>query len=450
MSLTSTDPILSPGDALVRSFTHRKWRAILVPVALLIYFVYVFFAFDIGGLIANIRPEHAQILLRDFRFYKTEVTRNNRADRMQVAIEGERRGTYPPEKIPGWVHADGQITRIDLPGGTQVTYLPQTRALLRIPDYGDITVQLDGRRVDLQLPRGKVLPDWISASRTRVSINGFGAGSGAWRFSMTRNQTQTFRYFAGWEMFFFTIDSPFFGKSFPQLVWLAFSGDRLVPGMSNIHAMVHDFWTNGMWHHKMVAGAMFETVLMAFLGTMGAGLIALPLAFLAARNFSALASIRLGLRRVFDFLRGVDGLIWTVILSRAFGPGPLTGTLAILLTDTGTFGKMFSESVENIDGRQVEGVGSTGANGLQRARFGVIPQLAPVISSQLLYQLEHNTRGATVIGAIVGGGIGLLLTQAIITQKDWEEVCYYVILIVLMVMAMDSISGWIRRRFIKG
>mgnify|MGYP002622447391 CR=1 FL=1 len=70
--------------------------------------------------------------------------------------------------------------------------------------------------------------------------------------------------------------------------------------------------------------------------------------------------------------------------------------------------------------------------------------------AQVLYFLESNTRGATVIGAIVGGGIGLLLTQAIQTQKDWEDVAYYMVLIVLMVMAMDSFSGWLRRRLIKG
>ena len=146
----------------------------------------------------------------------------------------------------------------------------------------------------------------------------------------------------------------------------------------------------------------------------------------------------------------VDGLIWTIILSRAFGPGPMTGAIAIAITDMGSFGKTFSEALENIDEKQVEGVRSTGANALQRARFGVIPQVTPVLLSQVLYYLESNTRSATVIGAIVGGGIGLLLTQAIQTQKDWEEVAYYMVLIVLMVMAMDSLSGWLRRKLIKG
>ncbi len=227
-------------------------------------------------------------------------------------------------------------------------------------------------------------------------------------------------------------------------------GPRIDPARSNLALMAHDFWTNQLWHHADVAWAMYETVLMAFLGTFGAALVALPLAFMAASNFAPFKAMRFAFRRVFDFLRGVDALIWTIILSRAFGPGPMTGALAILTTDTGSFGKLFSEALENIDEKQVEGLRSTGANALLRARFGVIPQIAPILLSQVLYFFESNTRSATVIGAIVGGGIGLLLTQAIQTQKDWEDVAYYMILIVLMVMLMDSFSGWIRRRFIKG
>jgi phosphonate transport system permease protein len=126
----------------------------------------------------------------------------------------------------------------------------------------------------------------------------------------------------------------------------------------------------------------------------------------------------------------------------------MTGALAILITDTGSFGKMFSEALENVDDKQIEGVSSTGAKPIQRYRFGVIPQITPVLLSQVLYYLESNTRSATVIGAITGGGIGLLLTQAIITQKDWEEVSYYIVLVILMVIAMDWFSGWLRGRLI--
>lgn len=445
MSLTTTD--IATGTRMAQlsaTFGRRRRRALLIPLAALAYLVYIFFAFDIAGLAARARPENAAVLLGDFWSYKTHVTRDNRSGAVTVAIEGERKGTYPADAPPDWVHRDGARTEIALPKGARAIYLPDT-AVLELPGYGTLTVALENRKVVLHLPEGKAMPDGISVSPTRVSLHW-----GGWRFAMTPNRTETFRYFPGWEMFFFTLDSPFHGKSAGELIALALWGPRLDPTEPNIVAMAADVWGNNVWHHSEVAWAMGETVLMAFLGTMGAGLIALPLAFLAAVNFTPLNAVRLLLRRVFDFLRGVDGLIWTVILSRAFGPGPLTGSLAILMTDTGTFGKMFSEALENIDDKQVEGIASTGAGGLQRARFGVIPQLAPVILSQLLYYLESNTRSATVIGALVGGGIGLLLTQAILTQKDWEEVCYYVILIVLTVMAMDSLSGWIRRRFIKG
>ena len=41
-----------------------------------------------------------------------------------------------------------------------------------------------------------------------------------------------------------------------------------------------------------------------------------------------------------------------------------------------------------------------------------------------------------------------MLTQAIITQKDWEEVSYYIVLILIMMMVMDTVSGWLRVRLI--
>ena len=399
-------------------------------------------AFDVAGLAQRARLDNAMILVSDFWSHKTHVARDNRTGAVTIAIEGENKGTYLAGTGPDWVVFDGPRTVIDLHDGHRVIYDDGTARFV-VPGYGDIMLALVGGRVDMTLPTATV-PDWINASGTRVTIT-----TDAGRLSFTRNRTETFRYSPGWELFFFTLDSPFYGKGPAELLGLALSADRVDPARTNVSAMAHAFWTNRMWRHGDVAWAIFETILMAFLGTMGAALVALPMAFLAAANFTPLAGVRFAFRRVFDFVRGVDGLIWTIILSRAFGPGPMTGALAILITDAGSFGKMFSEALENIDEKQVEGVRSTGASALLRARFGVIPQITPVFLSQVLYFLESNTRSATVIGAIVGGGIGLLLTQAITTQKDWEEVAYYITLIVLMVMAMDTFSGWLRRRLIK-
>ncbi len=427
--------------AIMLGFRRKRLVAYAVPSLILVYLVYVFFAFDIPGIASRARLDNAAILVSDFWSYKTHVTRDNRNGEISIAIEGELKGTYPDGMQPEWVTTVDGATRIDLDEGHMVVF-DANGARYTVPGYGVIDISPEAGRLRLELPEIGV-PDWISASDTRISVK-----TDHGRFSYTRNRTEVFKYQAGWELFFFTLDSPFYGKSFGQLLRLATVGERVDPDRSNLSAMAEGFWTNRMWRHGDVAWALFETLLMAFLGTMGGAMIALPVAFLAASNFSPARPLRFVLRRIFDFVRGVDGLIWTIILSRAFGPGPMTGALAILITDAGTFGKTFSEALENIDGKQVEGVQSTGASRLQQARFGVIPQITPVLLSQVLYYLESNTRSATVIGAIVGGGIGLLLTQAIITQKDWEEVSYYIILIVLMVMAMDTLSGWLRSRLI--
>lgn len=438
----AANPSADLAASVTARFAARRRMAFAIPAAILAYLVYAAISFDIAGLAQRARFDNAAILLGDFWSYKTHVTRDNRSGDVVVAIEGENKGTYPDGMLPDWVTITAGVTTIDLGTGHTVTY-DDAGARMVVPGYGTIDIRPEGGKPVLTAP--EPIPDWISVSPNKISVT-----TDAGRFSYSRSKVETFRYEPGWELWFFTLDSPFYGTSWGQLATLATTADRIDPTRMNAAYMVSEFWTNRMWRHGDVVWAIFETILMAFLGTLTAALIALPLGFLAARNFMPLGGFRFAVRRVFDFLRGVDGLIWTIILSRAFGPGPMTGAIAIAITDVGSFGKTFSEALENIDEKQVEGVQSTGANALQRARFGVIPQIMPVLLAQVLYYLESNTRSATVIGAIVGGGIGLLLTQAIQTQKDWEEVAYYIVLIVLMVMLMDSLSGWLRRKLIKG
>ncbi len=439
LDATNADTRRDQAVALIR---RKKMIALSVPVLLLAYLTYVFFAFDIPGLAERARGDNAMTLIGDTYSYKTHVTRDNRDGEVTIAKEGERKGAYPEGVTPDWVEIDGDTTRIALRYGHSVVFGPDSTAIYVHPEFGQIEAQ-SSRSGGVQLLNiaEEDLPEWVSYSRARLDIR-----TEAGRMSMTRTRTETFRYFFGWELFWFTLDSPYYDAGFWPLVF----GPQLDPERGNLTGAVQDFWNNEMWRHKDVAWAIGETILMAFLGTMGAALIALPLAFLAAKNFTPLQSIRFFVRRIFDFVRGVDALIFTILLSRAFGPGPLTGALAILLTDTGSFGKLFSEALENVDEKQIEGIRSTGAKPIQRYRFGVIPQVTPVLLSQVLYFLESNTRSATIIGAITGGGIGLLLTQAINTQKDWEEVTYYIVLIVVMVIVMDWFSGWLRGRLIKG
>jgi phosphonate transport system permease protein len=420
-------------------FRRKKLTAIAVPLVILAYFAYVFVAFDVAGLADRARMDNARILVGDSYSHKVHVTRDNRDGEISFAIEGEAKGRYPEGMRPDWVEVTPEATVVHLDDGHVVRFLPDNALSYDVPGHGLIEIQIVDGKVVSNL--GDAPPDWVNASDSRISIT-----TEAGRVSLTRNRTEVFRYFFGWEQFWFTLDSPYHDVGLPALL----SGPQLDPARSNVAGAWDDFWSNGMWRHADVFWAIGETILMAFLGTFGAAMVALPLAFLAAKNFAPFVAVRFAVRRVFDFVRGVDALIWTIILSRAFGPGPLTGALAILVTDTGSFGKSFSEALENVDGKQIEGVQSTGARPVQRYRFGVIPQVTPILLSQILYLFESNTRSATIIGAITGGGIGLFLTQAIQTQKDWEEVTYYILLIVIMVMIMDWFSGVLRRRLIKG
>ena len=252
-------------------------------------------------------------------------------------------------------------------------------------------------------------------------------------------KTTVYKYSAGWELFFFTMDSPYYGKSWGEIFGLIAGGD--------LFGVVNDVWNRQIWHHSKVAWAIGETILMAFIGTIGAALISAA-----------------GLSRGDQFLAGQSAEIWfqtlfiscavsTILSGQSFCHALWSWTddrcAGHADPDIGSFGKLFSEALENVDNKQIEGVESTGAKGIEKYRFGVIPQIMPVLLSQVLYYLESNTRSATVIGAIVGAGIGLLLTQAIITQKNWEEVTYYLALM-LMVMVMDFISGKIRGWLIHG
>tara|TARA_R110002110_G_scaffold407707_3_gene628781 strand:- start:4805 stop:6118 length:1314 start_codon:yes stop_codon:yes gene_type:complete len=417
-------------------FQRKRLIGFGFPAVIAVYLVYIFFAFDVPGLAGRANMDNAVTLVSDSWSHKVHVTRDNRSGEVTYAVEGERKGRYPTGQRPDWVTGEDVIT-IDLGGEHIVRYLPDNRTEIEIPGFQLIEVKAEGRSLQTNLPDD--LPDWISASNRRIGIT-----TPEGRITLTGARTEVFNYFPGWELFWFTLDSPYHGQGIGRVLF----GDRIDPDRNNIPGAISDWWNNAMWRHRDVAWAIGETILMAFLGTMGAAIIALPLGFLAAKRFSPFMLVRAATRRLFDFVRGVDALIWTVVLARAFGPGPLTGALAILLTDTGTFGKIFSEALENVDQKQIEGVSSTGAKPLQRYRFGVIPQIVPVLLAQILYFLESNTRSATIIGAITGGGIGLMLTQAIQTQKDWEEVAYYIILIIVMVMFMDWFSGWLRSKLI--
>jgi len=193
--------------------------------------------------------------------------------------------------------------------------------------------------------------------------------------------------------------------------------------------------------------AIAETLSMAFLGTLLAAIAALPLGFLGARNVLPTALLHFGVRRLFDGLRGIDTLIWALIFVSAVGLGPFAGILAIAVPDAGTLAKIYAEAIENADRRAIEGVRATGASRVQGMRYGIWPQVAPIILSNVLYFFESNTRSASILGVVGAGGIGLQLSDRI-RINNWDEVCLIIILILVTVALIDSLSRLIRLRLI--
>lgn len=189
--------------------------------------------------------------------------------------------------------------------------------------------------------------------------------------------------------------------------------------------------------------ALAETVAIAFLGTLLAAFISIPLGFLSARNVMTNRIVQFFSRRVSDSIRGVDTLIWALIWINVVGLGPFAGVLAIMTSDIGSFSKLYSEAIEAVDRRPSEGVMSTGGSRWHAIRFGIVPQVMPVLISQILYYFESNTRSATIIGIVGAGGIGLYLAEMIRTY-EWDRVAFIILMILVTVAAIDFVSSRLR------
>jgi phosphonate transport system permease protein len=327
---------------------------------------------------------------------------------------------------------------VDLGNGTIVV----TPSLITVTRGAD-TVVLDIVKDASVTPRTP-LPDWIEQRKPGATAYVSFGFSG--RAEVQSDEVVVWRRFLGWANFVFDTNSPFWGKSPGEVASLIVSGPRIDPAQSNASLAWDNILNNNEWQHGDVWLKLLQTIVMAFVGTVFASIVAFPLAFLAARNITPNRLANQAFKRFFDFQRSVDMLIWALFFTRGFGPGPLAGMSAIFFTDTGTLGKLYSEALENIDDKQREGIRSVGASPVAVQRYGVLPQVLPVFLSQSLYFWESNTRSATIIGAVGAGGIGLKLWEAMRTNQDWENVAYMVLLILAVVFVFDSVSNALRRR----
>ena len=200
----------------------------------------------------------------------------------------------------------------------------------------------------------------------------------------------------------------------------------------------------GSWAHaRLFLSALVETIAIALLGTLVAAVLAFPLGLLAANNVTTSRILHFLTRRSLDTIRSVDTLVWALIWVNVVGLGPFAGALAIMTSDIGGFGKLFSEAFEASDRKPVEGIVATGGGRILGVRFGILPEVFPVIASQVLYFFESNTRSATIIGIVGAGGIGLHLAEAIRTL-ELKQASFIILLILVAVAAIDVVSSQLR------
>jgi phosphonate transport system permease protein len=203
----------------------------------------------------------------------------------------------------------------------------------------------------------------------------------------------------------------------------------------------------GSWSYAQIYVGIAQTVAMAFLGTLIGTIFALGLGFLAAKNTMPVGVIRHAVRRMLDVFRGVDDVVWGLVFVRAVGLGPLAGVLALWISSMGNLAKLYSEAIENIDRKQVEGVRATGADAPRIIRYGYLPQIFPVFLSLSLYSFESATRSATILGLVGAGGVGMIIIERF-RAGLFDQVAFVVLNILVVIAVIDWLSGMIRKRFI--
>ena len=207
-------------------------------------------------------------------------------------------------------------------------------------------------------------------------------------------------------------------------------------------------WTDipeWFWGWKKWSWLLGETILISYVGTLSGAIIAFWLNFLAAENTAPSVWLRFAVRRFMEFCRTVPDIVFALIFVIAFGLGPMAGVLAIAIHSSGSLGKQFSEIVENVDMKPVEGIRSTGASWLSCMRFAVLPQVIAGYVSYALLRFEMNVRDASVMGFVGAGGIGQEFIVAI-RKFYYSDVSAILVMVIIAVFVIDIATGWLRAR----
>jgi len=220
----------------------------------------------------------------------------------------------------------------------------------------------------------------------------------------------------------------------------------LLRDAGNIGTYARDFFPPDFHDWRIYAREMLVTLHIAVWGTLLAVVAAVPAGLLCASNITPVW-VHQPMRRLMDACRAINEMVFAMLFIVAVGLGPFAGVLALAVHTTGTLAKLFSESVEAIDARPVEGIRATGAHKLVEVVHGVVPQVLPLWLSFTLYRFESNVRSASVVGMVGAGGIGVVLYE-VIRSFQYAQTCAVLLILVVTVSLIDMASARLRGRFI--
>lgn len=232
-------------------------------------------------------------------------------------------------------------------------------------------------------------------------------------------------------------------------IWLNFNPWLIFTEFEHVQALLADMLPPNfdfIFQKSSVQLSIWITLSMAFFGTVVGGGIALVLAFLAARNLNRpwVSALFKGL---FAFERAIPSFVILLFCLILIGIGPFAGTLALVISTIGTFGRLFADSIEQVPAPQLNAMKATGARPFQVLRFAVLPQAGPGIIGNLFYAFDVNIRTAIGLGVFGGGGLGFDLNIAV-GLMEYRSAVAIMIAIVAIIFVMDRISGYARSRWL--
>ncbi len=221
----------------------------------------------------------------------------------------------------------------------------------------------------------------------------------------------------------------------------------LLDGLGDIHALLARMLPPRFVEPGRVVGLAIETFFIAYLGTTVAVVLSTPVAFLAARNTTPHPVVQRAARAVIAVCRAIPDVVFALIFVRAVGIGPLPGILAIGLHSIGMIGKLYADSIEQIDEGPREAVLATGATSGQAIATAVVPQVLPAFIGTALYRLDINLRISVILGLVGAGGIGFEL-QSTLRSLIYDRAMGIVVVIMVLVIGVEFLSAAVRRSII--